>query len=204
MPGLVQRLTIFLIATAILGAGALVYLLLDGGQPDSLTSDLAGVGAALTLPGALPLHVIAPGGVLSEGVYAAGDDRLRVRVSANLDPGEGEQLAREERTLIFGLFEDHQAPYPGALSNTLRCPEELRPADIEPPGPALFLVSLYANDRYAFGGCADDLLRFRATVGAFYHPLLRQLMRVEYFEPKQSTGPLAGPDVLRSFRWAAR
>lgn len=158
----------------------------------------------LTLPApATPERAIVTAGLLSEGTYVVGADRMRVRVTTELGPGEGAALAREERALLDGLFEDHQAPYPGALSNTLRCADELRPADVEPRGDALYLVQLYANDRYAFGGCAEDLLRYRATAGAWFDEGRAELIRVEYFEPKEGSTN-RGPDVLRSLRWVGR
>lgn len=198
-----ERWTVLLIATAVVGAAALAYLTLAGGPTDPLARDLAGVGVALELPApAEAVQVVAPAGVLSEGIYRAGGDRLRVRVAREVEPADGDRLAEEEKALLFGLFEDHQAPYPGALSTTLRCADEHQPALLHQPGEARFLVGLYANDRYAFGGCADDLLRYRATVGAWYDAGRRKLVRIEYFEPREGATD-RGAAVLRSFRWVA-
>ncbi len=192
-----------LCVTALVGGSFLAYLMADGGLADPLAVGLASVGAAVTVTGPVAaLGVDAPRGVLVSGLYALGDDRLRLRVTAGLGPGEAAALALQERALIEGLFEDHQAPYPGALSTTLRCPDELRPAEVEPRGGALFLLGLQANDRLAFGGCAEDLLHYRATVGAFQDGGGTLLIRIEYFEPKDEINS-RGPDVLRSFRWTA-
>lgn len=189
-----------LITTALLGAALLLWLLFGDPARDPAVAQLAAVGVALELPAASrPIRVVDGAGGLVEGTWAVGEDRLRVRVSPGLDAEAGAELARQERALLASLFVEHQAPYPGALSNTLRCPDALRPQEVEPRGEALFLVSLYANDRFAFGGCAEDLLRYRATAGAFYDAGLRELVRVEYFEPKEAAG--RGPEVLRSFRW---
>ncbi len=202
---MLSRLTIILTITALVALAVLGWLVMGNRPVDPLAGSLATVGAALTVPGpTVATRVAEATGVLSEGLWKTGDDRVRVRVSGDLGVTDGEALGREERAVIGSLFEDHQAPYPGALSNTLACPDTLRPADLEPRGDALFLVALYANDRYAFGGCAEDLLQYRATVAAFYGADRRELVRVEYFEPKKHEGPVRGPAVLRSFRWLAQ
>lgn len=189
-----------LLATmGVIAGAALVWLLSQG---DELQRDLAGVGAHIAVPEpATALVVTAPGGVLASGLYGIGEDRLRVRVTSGLEAARGAELAREERSLILGLFGDHQVPYPGALSTTLRCPEHLLPAALEPGGSAAFVLGLYANDRLSYGGCAEDLLRYRATVAAFVDPNGGRLVRVEYFEPMGSSAPPRGPEVVRSFGW---
>ncbi len=199
---MVERLTIFLMLTAVLAGGVLVWLWNGGGQADPLAAQLQTVGAAMVVPGpTAPVRILAADGVLAEGIWSIGADRLRVRVTSDLSATEGTALATEEKALILNLFEDHQVPYPGALSNTLQCPDALRPVDIEPGGAALFLLGLYANDRYAFGGCAEDLVQFRATVAAYYDLAHRALVRLEYFEPKAGEAAPHGPDALRSFHW---
>lgn len=197
---MLDRVTGTLAAMAVCIAGAVVYLAVGGGAADPLALHLETVGAAITPAGeAVPLRVVAPGGTFSEGLYAIGDDRLRIRVA---ETGvEGAQMAEQERARILGLFEERQAPYPGALSNALRCPEALRPAELPDRAGAVFLLSLFANDRMAFGACAEDLLRYRATVGAFVDRAGSRLVRVEYFEPKEAEP--RGPDTVRSFRWSS-
>ena len=199
---MVERLTIFLMLTAVLAGGVLVWLWNGGGAADPLAAQLQTVGAAMVVPGpTAPVRILAADGVLAEGTWSIGADRLRVRVTSDLSAAESTALATEEKALILNLFEDHQVPYPGALSNTLQCPDALHPVDIEPRGSALFLLGLYANDRYAFGGCAEDLVQFRATVAAYYDLAHRALVRLEYFEPKAGEAAPHGPDALRSFYW---
>ena len=199
---MVERLTILLMLTAVVAGGVLVWFWNGGGQVDPLASQLQTVGAAMVVPGpTAPVRISAANGVLAEGTWSVGADRLRVRVASDLSALEGEALATEEKALILNLFEDHQVPYPGALSNTLQCPDALHPVDIEPRGSAVFLLGLYANDRYAFGGCAEDLVQFRATVAAYYDLAHRALVRLEYFEPKSGDAAPHGPDALRSFYW---
>lgn len=205
MAGLLDRLTTLLLVTALLGLAGLGWLLFGGGEATGFRADLAGIGVELSVPEpvrALQREAGAAG--LAEAIYTTGEDRLHLRVARGLDPAAGARMAAESEALILGLFEDHQAPYPGALSNTLQCSPELRPQPLEPKAGATFLFSLLANDRYAFGGCADDLLRFHATVGAWYDAAWGELVRIEYFEPRGPEGAVRGPERLLSFRWRAR
>jgi len=204
---LADRSLLPLAASAAIGATALAYLLVwpsDGTGAgaastllDPLAEDLATAGAALTVPEpASRLRAQSPGGRLAEGLYAIGAARLRVRLT---DGQDATALADAERTRVLALFEEHQAPYPGALSTSLRCPEALRPAALPDLPAARFALRLFANERLAYGGCADDLLRYRASYGAFVDAAGERLIRVEYFDLRDAAD--VGAELLRSFRW---
>lgn len=202
---MLDRLTTLLLVTALLGLVGLVWLLFGGQEASGFSADLESVGVDLAVPE--PVGVVqkeAGAAGLEEAVYTIGEDRLHLRVARGLDPAAGARMAADSEALILGLFEDHQAPYPGALSNTLQCSPALRPQPLEPKAGAVFLLTLLANDRYVFGGCADDLLRFHATVGAWYDAAWGELVRIEYFEPRGPEGAVRGVERLRTFRWRAR
>ena len=83
--------------------------------------------------------------------------------------------------VIVNLFGDRQAPYPGQLSHTLQCPARFQPQDLPHDGEVLARLSLYANDRLAYGGCSEDLLRYHATVAMVYDADAQRLFQVEAF-----------------------
>lgn len=185
-----------LVLTLLAGLAVLAALLLRREAPASpAEAALAAAGVQLDLPDdAQVLRSAQRDGRPASALLALGDDRLRLRVTEGLDAGDAEARVQELRRVLEGLFEDRQAPYPGQLSNTLRCPERFRPEAIAPRGEALELVGLYANDRLGFGGCSEDLLRYRATVGYFYDPAGRRLLQLTYFADLD--GPDAGPALL--------
>lgn len=171
-----------------------VALVMDAPAPLSDTDRwLATVGIALDLPDtATPIDVQQQGGVLTSMLVADGDARLRVRVAEHLTQDEALARASEQAAVITGLFEDHQAPYPGALSHTLTCPDTYLPSvDVLLHGMFLNVLHLYANDRLAFGGCSPDLLRYRSTVAWAYDPATQRLFTLEYHSPidRQDIGP---------------
>jgi hypothetical protein len=200
----VRGLIAGLVGTLVIGLGVLAALTLRP-TPAPLTpaqARLARAGVALALPAeAQVLRAEEEAGRLQTALLSVGSDQLRLRITEGLDAAGAAARVEEVRQVMDNLFEDRQAPYPGQLSNTLRCPDEYRPTPVEPRGEALAMVGLYANERLAFGGCSEDLLRYRATVGFFYDPSSRRLLRVEYFAALDA--PDAGPDLLRSLTLAA-
>jgi len=201
----VFRLTALLGLTALALSLALAWLLVFQRPPDALAQGLAGVGALLpTETRAEPLKVVFDGLQLRDGLYGLGNDRVRIRVTPGLTAEAATALAGDERSLILGLFTDHQAPYPGALSTTLQCPATLLPVEAEPVAGAEYALTLFANERFAFGGCAEDLLKFRATVAAFFGADEGLLLRIEFFEPRGGTDAGRGLRFVRGLRWRER
>ena len=109
----------------------------------------------------------------------------------------------DQRVMIESLFHDRQAPYPGQLSTTLQCPDELKPVRGDTAGDPLLglLYGLRANDRFAYGGCSEDLLTHHAALALFFCEERHQMVKVEYFTPVAGGGgePM---EKVRHFRCA--
>jgi hypothetical protein len=199
-----RRPILVLSVTLALGLALLAVLLLRPPQAQHpVEAMLASAGLALELPPHAAIEwADADGERLSAASVEIGSDRLRIRVLHDLDPAAADTAVVEQRLQISELFEDRQAPYPGQLSNTLRCPEMYQPQPLALEEPARWMVRLYANDRMAFGGCSDDLLHYQATVGLFYDRVGQRLVRLEYFAPRQ--GPVEPAEaLLRSLRFTS-
>lgn len=186
----------------LVGAGALATLVLlpepsDTVRPASpLAANLGSLGLDLDLSTSATVdRADVEENRLVHMLVHDGDARVRIRATHDLDPAAAERRIAEARQRIDALFGERQAPYPGELSNTLKCPEAFKPVDHTPRGTAHTLVRLYANERLAFGGCADDLLAYRVTIGQYYDPASRRLVEVEYFSPRAAAAD-PGPDVL--------
>ncbi len=165
-----------------------------------LAANLASIGLALSLSDAATVgRADVEAGRLVHMLVEDGDARLRLRVSHGLAPDEAERRIDAARQRLDALYGERQAPYPGELSNSLKCPDAFKPVDHTPAGTAASLVRLYANDRLAFGGCADELLTYHASVAQYYSPAQGRLVQAEYFWPRgQSSDP--GPEILSSAR----
>lgn len=167
--------------------------------PSELARLLDTVTARVDAPlGAQITEVDLDGPRLRQVVADVGGDRLRVRVTGGLDPETAATRIDEHVAVVFNQFGDRQAPYPGQLSHTLQCPEKFQPVLLPSLGAAVSAVGLYANDRLAYGGCSEDLLRYRATIGFFYEPTSEQMMQVEYFSALDGR-PDRGAEVVAAF-----
>lgn len=143
---------------------------------------LSTVSAVAAVPeGATVSQVRMNGDHLAILVVDAGEDRLRITVTEGLDATAAQRRTDDVLAVIVNLFGDRQAPYPGQLSHTLQCPARFQPQDLPHEGEVLARLSLYANDRLAYGGCSEDLLRYHATVAMVYDADAQRLFQVEAF-----------------------
>ena len=203
-----SRVAIPVLALGLLGGLVALGILLttpadgipDGGS-SPLVANLASIGLSFSLSSAAVVgRADVEDGRLMHMLIEDGPARLRLRISHGLSPDEAERRIEAARQRLDSLYGERQAPYPGELSNSLKCPEAFKPVDHTPAGTAASLVRLYANDRLAFGGCADELLTYRASVAQYYAPSQGRLVQAEYYWPRaQPSDP--GPALLSSARF---
>lgn len=77
----------------------------------------------------------------------------------------GEFFGRIE-FLLNSIYQDHQAPYPGQITQVLSCPKDLRPRPLpekEDPEAKRKGFLLMANDREVFGACEAGKVHFHAA-----------------------------------------
>lgn len=186
-----------------MGCAALVVLVMRSPEeampPRSpLEANLASLELTLPLgPGATVARADVEEGQLVHMLIDDGDARVRVRATHGLDAKTAQERIEQDRQRISALFGERQAPYPGELSNSLKCPDRFKPTDHEPKGSARTMVRLFANERLAFGGCSEDLLAYAATLGTWYDPGAQRLVQVTYYSPRSAMVD-AGPELLVS------
>ena len=161
-----------------------------------LRAELASVDADMALSTSTLDRVRRDGDRLVSAQATIGADRVRVRVTEGVDAEAAAALVADEVLLVQRLFDDRQAPYPGQLSNTLQCDERFRPVERQVEG-ALSTLTLYANDRLAYGGCSEDLLTYRASLAFFHAPETERLFKIEVFAADPLDDP--GLELLDSF-----
>ncbi len=202
-----SRVAIPVLGLGLLGSLAALGILLTtpgddvpGVSSSPLATNLASIGLSFSLSSAATVgRADVEDGRLVHMLIEDGPGRLRLRVSHGVSPSDAQRRIESARERLDALYGERQAPYPGELSNSLKCPDGFKPIDHTPLGSAASLVRLYANDRLAFGGCADDLLTYRASVAQYYTPSQGRLVQAEYFWPReQSSDP--GPEVLSGAR----
>lgn len=88
----------------------------------------------------------------------------------------------KEIALFQGVFEPHLPPYPEFLTREASCAEKYKPIVSSSNYGKSFIV--YAGDRFGYGVCDDDLIKYRASLGYFYCENSNKVFKVEYFIDK--------------------
>ncbi len=78
---------------------------------------------------------------------------------------------------FLGVFEPSKAPYPGALTLSVVCPNEFLPALISSSNTS-FYYEAYADGRGITGICSKDLVRYDCVLGMNY--CSGKLYNIEY------------------------
>ncbi len=175
-------------ASALAGIAVLGVLAWPQPEQDPLAQALAQAGLDLDIPPGSALLRDAPTLQGGRGLeLQQGQNKLTLDLSPVTDIKQANTRIADQAYMLESLFYDRQAPYPGQLSNTLRCPEEFLPEKqiMEEPNQGL-RFSLFANDRMSFGGCSRDLLSLRAVLLLLHCPASKQLVRLEAFTPIDS------------------
>lgn len=130
-------------------------------------------------------------GVENFKISDASDDSILAErdgeiIKIKIIPEETKKLAdnyiNKEIALFQGIFEPHLPPYPEFLTKEASCAEKYKPIASESRYGKSFIV--YAGDRLGYGVCADDLVKYRASLGYFYCENSNKAFKVEYFTDK--------------------
>jgi hypothetical protein len=99
------------------------------------------------------------------------------------------QLLGQKRFQIESLYNEQKSPYPGALSQVVRCPKELLPLIQSDSSMQMDVLRIQAgaNSRKILGVCDPSELAFRAVVLEIFCKEAKVLFEVEGFLKKSST-----------------
>jgi len=123
-------------------------------------------------------------------------ETLRIRVTENVGPEQARSQRAGHQALLENLVEPQLPPYPEFLTRQTWCPARFHPVRTDAPAGPVF--SLPASERLGYGVCADELVRYRASIGLFYCENSRRLARIEHFVPAGTPAGISA--VLESFR----
>ena len=127
-------------------------------------------------------------------------DRLEVWRITGFNVSEAEKYIRMRRSMVDSLFADSFSPYPGPISETVRCSAEYLPKiqEAQVGGMTRITYAMYATERFTYGACAGDLAPYLASLSYVYCPEKNELYEVEYFTPRDAPAedPKAFADSL--------
>jgi len=106
---------------------------------------------------------------------------IKVNVFKNISQEEANIYITDKIVVINSLFKEISSPYPGALSNRIKCPEELNPLRIS--NHPLDYYIIYASSRFTYGACSFDLIKYRSMLYFQYCGEQKSLYQVKLFIP---------------------
>lgn len=76
-----------------------------------------------------------------------------------------QKLIDDRIYLLNSLFVPTTSPYPEVITNIISCPDEFKPKAEKVTHGTIF--TLFAGERYNFGICTSDLIKYQAVYGIF-------------------------------------
>lgn len=123
--------------------------------------------------------------VLENKITAEKDGEIvRIEITKNIDQAKADEYFKNQIALLGSVFEPQLPPYPEFLSMQTGCDTKYLPSERESPYGKYFI--LYAGDRMGYGICADDLIKYKASLGLFYCPSEKTVFKMEYFTSKDA------------------
>lgn len=126
-----------------------------------------------------------------------GADFLHIELTENLGGELGQFYQSEKKGSIESLFLPYTTGYPGALSQEVACPDEFHPSYGE-VGDMYYYI-MYANDRFSYGICAYDLVKYKSALGLAYCGKSDVFVEVKLFSPQEVFSEEDALELLRSF-----
>ncbi len=110
-------------------------------------------------------------------------DILRIKVIPAQTAEAAEHYTKGQSLLFSAQYDSRLPPYPEFLTNQTGCAERFLPERIETEYGPYYLV--HADERFNYGLCADDLVRYKAGFGLLYCPESGKIVQLEYFTDEE-------------------
>lgn len=110
------------------------------------------------------------------------EQTLFVKRITNMSEDSAQKYIKEQSIKLESIFDPARSPYFAILTKTIECPEKFLPAYKELSKDKSYYV-LFANNRFSYGACTEDLIEYRAINGIVYCKNTGDLYHLEYFIP---------------------
>jgi hypothetical protein len=91
-------------------------------------------------------------------------DNSMIRIQKNIVE-DGKKLIGDRISVLNSLFTPTTSPYPEVITNTIECSGEFKPKEKDVKYGKIF--TLFAGDRYNYGVCVKDLIKYNSQYGIF-------------------------------------
>jgi hypothetical protein len=139
------------------------------------------------------------------GLYTVQNSPLlfRVDVRSGIESGIAYDYIRGKIAGMKALYDNIQSPYPGLLSNEIVCDARFKPTYttfVTPGGIEVYQISGFLNERYSFGSCVEDQIRYKDMRMLFSCKTKKQLYDLEFITPITSSAQDAFDSFVKSVR----
>lgn len=108
------------------------------------------------------------------------DIRLRIEAYANITSNEAQQFNLIKIMNLESLYITSKSSYPGALSNEIECGDEFKPhINTLSKTPPKTHIRGYLNDRFQFGSCIADEIRYESNMVLLYCKTHKKWYQIE-------------------------
>ena len=111
----------------------------------------------------------------------SGGEVIKLKILKDIEVNSAEKYIGEQKTLFESIFKPQLPPYPEFLTKETGCDEMFLP--VENSGENGEYYTVFAGQRFGFGICADDLIKYKASIKFLYCTNTRILAKLEYFVP---------------------
>lgn len=123
---------------------------------------------------------------------------LQLDLIQNMDEKLSSLYLEEKRVGIESLFINQPAHYPGIITRETECPTEFQPEKGAIGGTAYYIM--YANDRFFYGVCVPDLIKYRSITGLLYCKEQSVFVEAKFFFLPESFNRERALELLSSFQ----
>ena len=107
----------------------------------------------------------------------------RIELVENIEEREAQLYTEDKKTSIESIFLSEPAHYPGIITRNVECPDEFQPIRGIKDGVSYYI--LYASERFSYGVCSRDEVRYRSLIGFLYCPQNGVFIEMKLFFPPE-------------------
>ena len=108
---------------------------------------------------------------------------LKMRISKKIDKESAEEYMNYQLNMLNSTFEPIKSPYPGRITRERVCSEEFKLVKVNKDNSSSTYYLLYSTNRYSYGTCSWDSIRYRVIFLFRYCENKKELYQVEMFIP---------------------
>lgn len=127
-------------------------------------------------------------------LYKNDNSFLKIDKTKNIEKGDFENLKNDKTKKFLEIYNNNISPYPGELSNVSTCNKDLMPIEVNTNNNIFYKT--YLNNRFQFGTCVEEQLKYKVILGYIYCEDKKEFYQIEYFIDKSREN---SDEVLNDF-----